>query len=81
MVERDGTVDGARRSRDTGESTTITCNFLFMCSGYYSYKQGYTPEFPGSKRFRGQIVHPQEWPEDLDYAGKRVCHRIRVRRR
>ena len=57
---------------DTGESTTITCNFLFVCSGYYSYKQGYTPEFPGRERFHGQIVHPQEWPEDLDYAGKHV---------
>ena len=43
-----------------------------MCSGYYSYKGGYTPEFAGRDRFEGQIVHPQEWPEDLDYAGKRV---------
>ena len=59
-------------ARDTGESTTITCNFLFVCSGYYSYKQGYTPEFPGRERFHGEIVHPQEWPEDLDYAGKNV---------
>ena len=57
---------------DTGETVVITCNFLFMGSGYYSYKAGYTPEFPGRERFQGQIVHPQEWPADLDYAGKRV---------
>jgi len=55
-----------------GGTATYTCNFLSMCSGYYSYKQGHTPEFPGRSRFDGQIVHPQEWPEDLDYAGKRV---------
>ena len=51
----------------------IECNFLFMCSGYYSYKGGYTPEFPGLDQFAGTVVHPQEWPEDLDYAGKRVA--------
>jgi monooxygenase len=43
-----------------------------MCSGYYSYKRGYTPELPGHERFRGQVVHPQSWPADLDYTGKRV---------
>ena len=43
-----------------------------MCAGYYSYRQGYTPEFEGIERFKGTIVHPQQWPEDLDYAGKRV---------
>lgn len=57
---------------DTGESVSYTCNFLFMCSGYYSYRAGHTPEFDGRERFGGQIVHPQQWPEDLDYAGKRV---------
>lgn len=57
---------------DTGEQVRLTCNYLFMCSGYYSYKAGYTPEFPGRDRFGGEIVHPQEWPEDLDYEGKRV---------
>ncbi len=51
---------------------TLTCNFIFSCAGYYRYSSGYTPEFPGSARFRGLIVHPQAWPEDLDYAGKRV---------
>jgi cation diffusion facilitator CzcD-associated flavoprotein CzcO len=50
----------------------FTCHFLFVCSGYYSYVEGYTPVFPGSARFAGQIVHPQKWPEDLAYAGKRV---------
>ncbi|WP_291848361.1 NAD(P)/FAD-dependent oxidoreductase [Bradyrhizobium sp.] len=62
--------------RSTGEGATeiasFTCNFLFMCSGYYKYEEGYTPEFPGSADFAGRIVHPQQWPEDLDYAGKRV---------
>ena len=57
---------------DTGDTVTMTCNFLFMCSGYYSYKGGYDPEFVGLDNFAGQIVHPQAWPEDLDYAGKRV---------
>lgn len=56
----------------SGASTTVTCNFLFMCSGYYSYKKGHEPEFPGRDRFRGAVVHPQRWPEDLDYAGQRV---------
>ena len=51
---------------------TYTCNFLFMCSGYYNYAAGYTPEFKGRDSFKGRIVHPQKWPEDLDYAGKRV---------
>lgn len=50
----------------------FTCNFLFMCSGYYSYAGGYDPEFPGRADFKGRIVHPQKWPEDLDYKGKRV---------
>src|SRR6478752_9819846 len=57
---------------DTGETVTLTCGFLFMCSGYYRYDQGYTPEFPGLENFAGEVVHPQHWPEDLDYAGKRV---------
>lgn len=58
--------------KHTGESKTIECSFLFMCSGYYSYKKGHTPEFVGRERFTGTIVHPQEWPLNLDYAGKRV---------
>ena len=50
----------------------LTCNFLYLCTGYYDYEAGYTPEWPGVGSFRGRIVHPQKWPEDLDYAGKRV---------
>ncbi len=49
-----------------------SCSFLFMCSGYYDYAGGYAPEFADSQRFAGTIVHPQQWPERLDYAGKRV---------
>lgn len=55
-----------------GEITRFTCNFLINCSGYYRYDEGYTPEFPGVEKFNGKIVHPQHWPEDLDYKGKRV---------
>jgi cation diffusion facilitator CzcD-associated flavoprotein CzcO len=57
---------------DTGETERLTCSFLFGCTGYYRYDEGYTPEFAGTERFGGQIVHPQHWPEDLDYAGKRI---------
>ncbi len=57
---------------DVAQPVTLTCGFLFMCSGYYSYREGYTPEFPGREQFGGTIVHPQEWPEDFDYAGKQV---------
>jgi monooxygenase len=55
-----------------GEEQTMTASFLFMCSGYYNYDQGYAPDFPGQDEFTGQIVHPQHWPEDLDYTGKDV---------
>ena len=57
---------------DNGGSAVLTCNFLFPCTGYYRYDEGYSPEFAGTERFSGQIVHPQHWPEDLDYEGKRV---------
>jgi len=50
----------------------FTCNFLFMCSGYYSYAEGYTPEFEGVDCFQGQIVHPQKWTDEIDYEGKCV---------
>ncbi|MEZ5922356.1 MAG: NAD(P)/FAD-dependent oxidoreductase [Parvularculaceae bacterium] len=49
-----------------------TCSFLWMCSGYYRYSSGYAPEFPGSDEFAGDIIHPQVWPENYDYSGKRV---------
>jgi monooxygenase len=61
----------AERS-DTNETVELTAGFLFSCSGYYRYDHGYLPEFEGRDRFQGQIIHPQFWPEDLDYAGKRV---------
>jgi cation diffusion facilitator CzcD-associated flavoprotein CzcO len=55
-----------------GVNHSLSCNFLYMCSGYYDYSQGYLPEWPGFKQFTGQLVHPQFWPENLDYTGKRV---------
>jgi monooxygenase len=58
--------------RAGGERSRLTCDFLFGCTGYYRYDEGYTPEFRGRERFQGTVVHPQHWPEDLDYAGKRV---------
>ncbi|ROZ88615.1 NAD(P)/FAD-dependent oxidoreductase [Gordonia sp. OPL2] len=57
---------------DTGERVRVSAGWIFCGSGYYDYDQGFSPEFAGRERFRGQIVHPQHWPEDLDYAGKRV---------
>lgn len=54
------------------EPVTLTCNFLFSCAGYYRYSSGHAPEFPGAELFTGRTIHPQAWPEDLDYAGKRV---------
>ena len=58
--------------RDSGEINRYTCDFLYGCTGYYRYDAGYQPEFPGSEHFRGRFVHPQQWPEDLDYTGKKV---------
>ncbi|RYY24652.1 MAG: NAD(P)/FAD-dependent oxidoreductase [Sphingomonadales bacterium] len=55
-----------------GEEVRFTCAFLFMCTGYYNYAQGFTPEFAGAADFKGRIVHPQFWTSDIDYAGKRV---------
>ena len=59
---------------DLAGATTsrLTCSFLWVCAGYYRYDAGYTPEFPGIGDYAGRVVHPQHWPEDLDYAGKRV---------
>jgi monooxygenase len=55
-----------------GEKVVFTCAFLYMCTGYYDYSAGYLPEFPGKDRYQGRLVHPQHWPTDLEYAGKRV---------
>jgi monooxygenase len=56
---------------DTGETERVTAPFVYCCTGYYRYDRGYTPDFAGTERFEGEIVHPQHWPEDLDPAGKR----------
>jgi monooxygenase len=55
-----------------GQQREVTCTFLFACTGYYNYDEGFSPAFAGSEDFAGSIVHPQHWPEDLDYAGKRI---------
>ena len=55
---------------DTGEQVRFTCRFLFGCTGYYRYDEGYSPKFEGSEDFEGKIIHPQRWPEDLDYMNK-----------
>jgi monooxygenase len=60
------------RAEQGGETVELTCDFFYGCTGYYRYDEGFSPEFPGEERFGGQIVHPQHWPEDLDYRGKRV---------
>ncbi len=65
-VERTDPVTGAK------SETQFTCGFLFMCAGYYSYKEGYTPEFADIGNFKGRVVHPQKWPENLDYVNQRV---------
>jgi cation diffusion facilitator CzcD-associated flavoprotein CzcO len=57
---------------ESGESIELTCGFLFSCCGYYRYDHGYTPELAGREEFAGQIIHPQHWPEDLDWDNKRI---------
>lgn len=59
-------------SEDSGETHTFSCNYLITATGYYNHDQGYLPEFPGIEAFKGQCIHPQHWPESLDYKGKRV---------
>jgi cation diffusion facilitator CzcD-associated flavoprotein CzcO len=56
----------------TGETVDLTCSFIFSCAGYYRYDHGYLPAFEGMDRFNGTIIHPQAWPDELDYAGKQV---------
>jgi cation diffusion facilitator CzcD-associated flavoprotein CzcO len=60
------------KSDETGETIRYSCHFLYGCTGYYRYDAGYEPTFPSAERFRGQLIHPQRWPENLDYAGKKV---------
>ncbi|MEM6294918.1 MAG: NAD(P)/FAD-dependent oxidoreductase [Myxococcota bacterium] len=69
-VEAKWTIEVSDTEQDSVE--TYTCNFLFVCSGYYDYDAGYTPKFEGLDDFNGRIVHPQKWTEDIDYANKRV---------
>jgi len=57
----------------SGVSSSHSCRLLFMCSGYYQYAAGYTPDLPGLESFAGRLVHPQHWPQDLDYKGKKVA--------
>ena len=64
------TVEAVRT--DTNQALTFTANFLWMCQGYYRHEQGYTPAWDGMDSFKGQIVHPQSWPKDLDYKNKKV---------
>lgn len=64
------TIDATRA--DTGHAVRFTANFLWMCQGYYRHSEGYTPRWNGMEHFKGQIVHPQNWPEGLDYKGKKV---------
>ncbi|TGL60465.1 flavin-containing monooxygenase [Leptospira sarikeiensis] len=54
------------------EKRTYTTDFLYICSGYYNYEKGFTPNFPGIEKFKGKMIHPQFWPENLDYSGKKV---------
>jgi monooxygenase len=76
VVRADWSTEEARwhvaARRDDGDTVELTCGFLFTCTGYYRYDQGYTPEFPEIGQFAGTVVHPQHWPEDLDFAGKQV---------
>jgi monooxygenase len=68
-VDAQWTVEASRR----GETVRLTTTFLYLCTGYYRYDTGHTPQFPGIERFGGAVVHPQHWPEHLDYTGKKVA--------
>jgi monooxygenase len=69
-IEALWTLEVEDQSNKTVEKTT--CNILYLCGGYYNYDEGYTPEFKGVENFKGQVIHPQKWPEDLDYSDKEV---------
>ncbi|WP_309117861.1 NAD(P)/FAD-dependent oxidoreductase [Saccharothrix sp.] len=72
VVAADWSTADQRWTLTLSDGGTLTCGFLYSCAGYYDYDRGHDPEFPGRESFAGQVVHPQFWPEDLDYAGKRV---------
>jgi monooxygenase len=71
VLHRDPAATGEWREGEQGTTSTLTCSFLFVCTGYYRYDEGYSPEIPGLDGFEGRVVHPQHWPADLDPAGKR----------
>jgi len=71
-TEAKWTVEATKSAEGSETPVVLTCNFLFCCAGYYRYSAGHLPEFPNSGRFAGRMIHPQAWPENLDYAGKRV---------
>ncbi|MFD1720663.1 flavin-containing monooxygenase [Amnibacterium endophyticum] len=71
VLHRDPAATGEWRDGEQGTTTTLTCSFLFACTGYYRYDEGYSPDIPGLAEFEGPVVHPQHWPADLDPAGKR----------
>jgi len=72
VVTADWSSAAARWTVTLADGTTLTCDFLYGCAGYYSYESGYQPDFPGLADFTGQLVHPQSWPEGLDYTGRKV---------
>jgi monooxygenase len=61
-----------KEDTEAAETVEFTCSFLYLCTGYYRYENGYTPDWPGVDEYQGTIVHPQQWPEDLDYTNKKV---------
>ncbi|MCM4078793.1 flavin-containing monooxygenase [Paractinoplanes hotanensis] len=72
VVAADWSSPDSRWSVRLADGSTLTCDFLYACTGYYSYEAGYQPEFAGLASYGGRLVHPQSWPGDLDYRGKRV---------
>jgi len=72
VVAADWSSPESRWSVRLADGSTLTCDFLYACTGYYSYEAGYQPDFPGLASYGGRLVHPQSWPDDLDYRGKRV---------
>lgn len=71
-VEAETEPDNGTKTGTDKTVVQLTCNFLYLCTGYYDYDNGYTPKWPGVEHFRGAVVHPQQWPDDLDYTGKRI---------
>ncbi|WP_127507177.1 flavin-containing monooxygenase [Actinoplanes solisilvae] len=72
VIAADWSTPDARWTVRLADDSTLTCDFLYACTGYYSYDSGYQPDFPGLGSFKGRLVHPQFWPADLDHTGKRV---------